>query len=398
MNPRLLAPARLARSILRTQSDERLAELAAAGSDAAFEALVARHRRALLGHCARLVGATDAEEAVQDALLRALAALRGGDEIRRVRPWLHVIAHRVALNLHRARAARGECALADVGDGERADDGGPAAARAQLRDVVAALGELPPRQREAIVMRELEGRSYAEIAERLDSSPGAVRQLLHRARAGVRQRVAGVLAWEPLARWASSVGVGGSGSRLGAVSDACLATAKVCAALVVPATLGAGSVLSPDHRGAPRPAAPTTSAHVSSSVSARPARAKPAAVAAPHRTTPHRAAAPAAPRVASAAPRPAVHVTRPTVPSAVRFVSVSHSAPTIPRRDLAPSPRRTTSTTRATPCPPAAAAAASVDDSAREPSRPERQPSPSPQQPPAHASHQTPSFPAAPDA
>ena len=131
MNPRLLAPARLARSVLRTQSDERRAELATGGSDAAFEALVGRHRRALVAHCARVVGA-DAEEAVQDALMRALAALRRGDEVRRVGPWLHVIAHNVALNLRRTQAARSECALDDVADGQPADeDAAPGAVRAR---------------------------------------------------------------------------------------------------------------------------------------------------------------------------------------------------------------------------------------------------------------------------
>jgi hypothetical protein len=67
MNPRLVPPARLARSVLRTQTDERLTELARAGSEAAFEALVARHRRALERHCARILGDADAEEAVQEA-------------------------------------------------------------------------------------------------------------------------------------------------------------------------------------------------------------------------------------------------------------------------------------------------------------------------------------------
>jgi RNA polymerase sigma factor (sigma-70 family) len=198
-----------------------------------------------VAQCARYVGAADAEEAAQDALLRALAALRRGDQVGRPAPWLHVIARHVALNLRRARAARGECALPESIDAG-SDGGLPAATRDRLNDVVAAVESLPPRQREAIVMRELEGRSYVEIAERLHSTPGAVRQLLHRARASVRQRAAGLLPWEPLMRWVSSSGWAGSGSRVGALADSCLATAKVCAALVPAAVLGAGGVTALD--------------------------------------------------------------------------------------------------------------------------------------------------------
>lgn len=61
--------------MLTTQSDERLTKLACAGSEAGFEVLVARHRRALVRHCARILGDGDAEEAVQEALVRAHAAL-----------------------------------------------------------------------------------------------------------------------------------------------------------------------------------------------------------------------------------------------------------------------------------------------------------------------------------
>jgi DNA-directed RNA polymerase specialized sigma24 family protein len=58
--------------------DERLVELARHGSDAAFEVIVHRYRAALVRHCAQLLGDSDAEEAVQDALLRAHRALAGG--------------------------------------------------------------------------------------------------------------------------------------------------------------------------------------------------------------------------------------------------------------------------------------------------------------------------------
>jgi RNA polymerase sigma-70 factor (ECF subfamily) len=79
------------------QGDERLAELAGLGSEAAFEAIVHRYRRALLAHCAHVVGESDADEAVQEALLKAHRALAGGTPVHSLGPWLHAIAHNSAL-------------------------------------------------------------------------------------------------------------------------------------------------------------------------------------------------------------------------------------------------------------------------------------------------------------
>jgi RNA polymerase sigma factor (sigma-70 family) len=242
MNPRLVPPARLARSVLRTQSDERLTELARSGSDAAFEALVARHRHALVRHCARLLGNADAEEAVQEALLRAHAALRRGDPVRRIAPWLHVIAHNAALNLLRSRSARETSPLRD-GDCEGKEDRS-LEQRLALRELVSAVASLPERQRSAIVMRELEGRTYAEIADRLGSSPGAVRQLLNRARGSVRDRLAALLPWGSMLLGG---GNGAAGARIGALSNACTVTVKVCAALIPAAALGVGGLSVADH-------------------------------------------------------------------------------------------------------------------------------------------------------
>jgi RNA polymerase sigma factor (sigma-70 family) len=60
--------------------------------------------------------------------------------------------------------------------------------RASLETVLAALQMLPERQRDAMILRELEGRSYAHIAAELDATGGAVRQLLNRARNTLRIR------------------------------------------------------------------------------------------------------------------------------------------------------------------------------------------------------------------
>jgi len=169
---------------LQRLSDERLAALTAEGQELAFEALVARHRAALVQHCAALVGRADAEEAVQDALLRAYLALSRGRPVEHVGGWLWMIAHNRALDQLRLRRQRPTLAGGELGAPLVDED--PFAHRQDLRLVVEALGSLPHRQRTALVMRELEGRSYAEIESRLRASNGAVRQLLNRARAGLR--------------------------------------------------------------------------------------------------------------------------------------------------------------------------------------------------------------------
>ncbi|MDQ6775284.1 MAG: sigma-70 family RNA polymerase sigma factor, partial [Actinomycetota bacterium] len=130
-----------------------------------------------------MVGEGDAEEAVQDALLKAHAALLGGNPVRRLAPWLHVVAHNTAVSYLRARSSRPHPADTDSECCAAADSS--AEYRQELGELLAAVRSLPDRQRDAIVMRELEGRSYEEIAARLGSSHGAVRQLLHRARSSV---------------------------------------------------------------------------------------------------------------------------------------------------------------------------------------------------------------------
>ena len=178
MSPRVKA-------LLRLQSDERLAALAADGDEAAFEALVRRHRRWIVAACARVMPGDRAEDAAQQALLSAHQALLRNGPPRHPQAWLR----RIAVNAALKEAGR------EGPDTEELDedtmDGVPrpeevAETRELLTRTVTAVGELPARQRRALVMRELEGKSHAEIAAALGLSRGAIRQLIHRARDGVR--------------------------------------------------------------------------------------------------------------------------------------------------------------------------------------------------------------------
>src|SRR3954468_22028038 len=187
MTPRnLIEPARLAgEAVLRSQSDGRLIDLVRAGNDRAFEAIVHRYRRALLRYCGRLLSGARAEDAVQQTFLNAYRAMKSDEREIDLRPWLYRIAHNPSLNVLRAAAPAGEEPISDEIDGvERPDQA--VERRESLAHVVAAVRALPPRQRDTIVLRELEGRSYEQIAAELNVSGGAVRQLLSRARSTLR--------------------------------------------------------------------------------------------------------------------------------------------------------------------------------------------------------------------
>jgi len=247
MTPRaLFHPARLARRpVLSTQSDDRLVDLVRAGSEPAFETIVERYRRALMRYVSRLLPPERAEDVVQQSFVNAFEAMHRDGAALELRPWLYRIAHNTALNALRDRGLRHDelDELDESVDGvERPDQ---ALERTQgLREVLVAVQALPERQRDAILLRELEGRSYAEIALALGVSDGAVRQLLNRARNSLRSAAAAVTPMPLITRLAASdsadpaaarvadlVGVGAAGS--GAL------VAKVCAtALVTTAVVG----------------------------------------------------------------------------------------------------------------------------------------------------------------
>jgi RNA polymerase sigma factor (sigma-70 family) len=169
---------------LRCQSDQRLVDQVQAGNDLAFEEIVDRYRPALLRYCRRLLSASRAEDAVQQTFLNAYESIESDAESRRLRPWLYRIAHNVAVDVLRKDGRIHERLEEDDGRSEPSDQ--VAERQEELRAVIAALQALPTRQQHAILLRELEGRSYNEIATALEVTEGAVRQLLNRARNALR--------------------------------------------------------------------------------------------------------------------------------------------------------------------------------------------------------------------
>jgi RNA polymerase sigma-70 factor (ECF subfamily) len=172
------------------------------------------HRRALTAHCYRMLGsAAEAEDAVQDTLVRAWRALDGFDGRASLRTWLHRIATNVCLDALAARARRElpvetgpegtvEATLVErprthwlepVPDAHVVPPEAGPAERAMVRQsvrlaFVAALQHLPPRQRAALLLAEVLGWSAAEIAEALETSVAAVNSALQRARATLAAR------------------------------------------------------------------------------------------------------------------------------------------------------------------------------------------------------------------
>jgi RNA polymerase sigma factor (sigma-70 family) len=171
-------------TLLRTQSDARLAELARAGHERAFEAIVERYRRPLLRAARRVLPEGRAEDALQQALLSAWTALRRGDEVRELRPWLYRIVHNTSLNALRVSGydydeLHNALQIADAGADELER-------RAVVRQTLASLAALPERQREALLRTAVSGDSQQEVARDLGVSDNALRQLVHRARVSMR--------------------------------------------------------------------------------------------------------------------------------------------------------------------------------------------------------------------
>lgn len=170
---------------LRMASDARLVRLAAAGSEGAMAAIFERHQRTLHRYCFSILGnGHDASDALQNTMLRAMASLPGETRQIALRPWLYRIAHNEAVSLLRAR--RPECDLDAAIDLSDATSAGAVETRERLRSLTADLIELTERQRGALLMRELGGLTFAEVAEALGSTPAAVKQSVYDARCALQ--------------------------------------------------------------------------------------------------------------------------------------------------------------------------------------------------------------------
>jgi RNA polymerase sigma-70 factor (ECF subfamily) len=198
-----------------TESD--LVEAARQGDEDAYAALVAPHRTALHAHCYRMLGsAQDAEDALQEALLRAWRGLPTFAGRSSLRSWLYTITTNACLKLIERRPTRvlpvdfgpagdphgeldapvTESVWINAFPGDRLDalDGRAPEARYEQREsveiaFVAALQHLPARQRAVLILRDVLGFTGAEVADTLDMTPDAVYSALQRAHRTVDDRL-----------------------------------------------------------------------------------------------------------------------------------------------------------------------------------------------------------------
>ena len=197
--------------------DERsLLDAARDGDEDAYRRLVEPFEGQLHAHCYRMLGSVhDAEDALQEALLRAWRGLRRFEGRSSLRSWLYTIATNACLTLHARRQKRvlpvdyGPASDPHDGPGrplvesvwvepypdERIEDGraAPEARYEQRESVelafVAALQHLAPRQRAVLILREVLGFSAAEVAEALETTVASVNSALQRARAAVDDKL-----------------------------------------------------------------------------------------------------------------------------------------------------------------------------------------------------------------
>jgi RNA polymerase sigma-70 factor, ECF subfamily len=202
-------------------SDRALLDAARRGDESAYRRLVERHRGELHAHCYRMLGSVhDAEDALQDTLLRAWKGLPRFAGRSSLRSWLYRIATNASLDLI-GRRPRARVLPLDQGPatGEHAGLGMPLAetvwiepypderlgvadglaspeARYEQRESVelaftAALQHLPARQRAVLILREVLGFSADETADTLDASTASVNSALQRARKTVEEKLPG---------------------------------------------------------------------------------------------------------------------------------------------------------------------------------------------------------------
>jgi RNA polymerase sigma factor (sigma-70 family) len=183
-------PAGVARSrisigapLLRLRSDEQLVALFRAGNEDAFRTIHDRYRQRLFAYTRQMLPGSrqDAEDALQDVFVRAYSSLLSNDRELALRAWLYRVAHNRCIDELR-RPAPPAPEVMELVRAPIHDPIAQAEQRESLRRLVEDVRRLPEQQRSALLMRELSGMSYTELAGALGVSVPAVKSLLVRAR------------------------------------------------------------------------------------------------------------------------------------------------------------------------------------------------------------------------
>ena len=168
------------RRLLRLAGDDRLIAQIRRGNEAAFEVAFERHSPGILAFCRHMLGSPEeAEDAVQHTFAAAYRDLGGGGEREiALKPWLFTIARNRCLSILRARRElpQDQFELATAGLAEQVER------RAELRELLGDIRELPDEQRAALLLAEAGGLAQADIASVLGCEVARVKALVYRAR------------------------------------------------------------------------------------------------------------------------------------------------------------------------------------------------------------------------
>ena len=198
-------PAVSVREHLRTLEDGDVVSAFLAGEERAFEELVDRYQGRLLNFVYRTIGDRDrAEDLVQEVFIRVYRHIGRFDRSKKFSTWIYTIASNLAKNELRNRS-RNPLVLFQTIKAKFEDEERPLQfedvhtrpddlfRKRHLREMVEqSVGQLPAHHREVFVLRELEGKSYEEIAEIMETPIGTVMSRLHRGRRQLRGLLADV--------------------------------------------------------------------------------------------------------------------------------------------------------------------------------------------------------------
>jgi RNA polymerase sigma factor (sigma-70 family) len=173
--------------LLRLRADDQLVALFRAGNDEAFRVIHDRYRQRLFAYVRQMLWAGprhDAEDLLQDVFVRAYGALRADTRDVNLRAWLYRVAHNRCID-HLRRPVPPAADVFELSRKPLRDPIEEAQRREDLARLVEDVGRLPEHQRSALLMREMDGMSYVDLAATLDVTIPAVKSLLVRARVGL---------------------------------------------------------------------------------------------------------------------------------------------------------------------------------------------------------------------
>jgi RNA polymerase sigma factor (sigma-70 family) len=167
-----------------------VSRLAARGDRRALAAIYDRFHQPLYRYCYSILrDAEDAADALQSTMAKVLLALPGEKREIALKPWLYRIAHNEAIEILRHRRPNAELREATHLAGPALEE--HSEQRRRLDELVRDISTLPERQRGALLMRELSGLSYGEIAQAFGTTPAVAKQSVYEARIGLRDQAEG---------------------------------------------------------------------------------------------------------------------------------------------------------------------------------------------------------------